>query len=173
MRADGPGQERECESWAPAIALQHRCALEFPSSGVGRASKVSRLSGQEAVCYANCPESSVERTNLEDGIAVRFGEGEYRTGDYWLIPARTGTERVAWPGGAEPEPRPPCVTEHHRCSLRRLGTTVGMVGACSPTCGQRLAPSLRAPRSRRKAAAACALGRTTYQPKASLASSLP
>jgi len=28
---------------------------------------------------------------LEDGIEVQFSEGEYRSGDYWLIPARVAT----------------------------------------------------------------------------------
>jgi hypothetical protein len=34
---------------------------------------------------------------LEDGVQVRFTAGEYRTGDYWLIPARTLTGTVDWP----------------------------------------------------------------------------
>jgi hypothetical protein len=40
---------------------------------------------------------------LEDGVQVRFQEnrGEYRRGDYWLIPARTATGNVLWPGGAD------------------------------------------------------------------------
>jgi len=40
---------------------------------------------------------------LEDGIQIYFRPGEeepnvYRTGDYWLIPARTATGDVEWPG---------------------------------------------------------------------------
>lgn len=39
--------------------------------------------------------------DLEDGIQVQFAEGgEYRTGDYWLIPARVATGNIEWP---EPE----------------------------------------------------------------------
>lgn len=35
---------------------------------------------------------------LEDGVQVRFGkDGQYRTGDYWLIPARVATGDVDWP----------------------------------------------------------------------------
>jgi uncharacterized protein DUF6519 len=38
---------------------------------------------------------------LEDGIQVQFQlGGTYRTGDYWLIPARTATGDVEWPGPA-------------------------------------------------------------------------
>jgi hypothetical protein len=38
--------------------------------------------------------------DLEDGIQVQFsgGTGTYRTGDYWMIPARTATGDVEWPG---------------------------------------------------------------------------
>lgn len=36
--------------------------------------------------------------SLEDGIAVRFAAGgNYRTGDYWLVPARVATGDVEWP----------------------------------------------------------------------------
>jgi hypothetical protein len=34
---------------------------------------------------------------LEDGIQVQFSEGTYRSGDYWLIPARTATGDILWP----------------------------------------------------------------------------
>ncbi|WP_229419105.1 DUF6519 domain-containing protein [Pseudoduganella flava] len=35
---------------------------------------------------------------LEDGVTIRFEPGgQYRTGDYWLIPARTATGDVEWP----------------------------------------------------------------------------
>lgn len=39
-----------------------------------------------------------EWVELEDGVCVRFSNsGEYRTGDHWLIPARTATGSVEWP----------------------------------------------------------------------------
>jgi len=34
---------------------------------------------------------------LEDGILVQFDDGPYRTGDYWLIPARVATGKLEWP----------------------------------------------------------------------------
>jgi hypothetical protein len=34
---------------------------------------------------------------LEDGVEVTFAPGTYRTGDYWLIPARVETGKVEWP----------------------------------------------------------------------------
>jgi hypothetical protein len=37
--------------------------------------------------------------DLEDGVQVQFqGDGPYRSGDYWLIPARTEIGDVLWPG---------------------------------------------------------------------------
>jgi hypothetical protein len=33
---------------------------------------------------------------LEDGIEVKFESGSYKTGDYWLIPARTITKDIEW-----------------------------------------------------------------------------
>ncbi|MEV6315823.1 DUF6519 domain-containing protein [Streptomyces sp. NPDC051776] len=42
---------------------------------------------------------------LEDGIEVYFAaEGTYRTGDYWLIPARTATGAAEWPVNAARKP---------------------------------------------------------------------
>lgn len=37
--------------------------------------------------------------NLEDGVQIRFdADGEYRCGDYWLIPARVGLDQIDnWP----------------------------------------------------------------------------
>ncbi len=35
--------------------------------------------------------------DLENGIQVQFAAGEFQTGDYWLIPARTATGQIEWP----------------------------------------------------------------------------
>jgi Family of unknown function (DUF6519) len=43
--------------------------------------------------------------SLEDGVQVWFAvDGSYRTGDYWLIPARTMTGNVEWPRDTAGEP---------------------------------------------------------------------
>ena len=34
---------------------------------------------------------------LEDGVEIRFAPGDFRNGDYWVIPARTVTGTVEWP----------------------------------------------------------------------------
>lgn len=54
---------------------------------------------------------------LENGIEVHFSAGEYRTGDYWLIPARTTDRSVEWPGGNHPHAQPPRTIVHHCCPL--------------------------------------------------------
>ncbi|MEU9112620.1 DUF6519 domain-containing protein [Streptomyces sp. NPDC048483] len=42
---------------------------------------------------------------LEDGVEVYFAaDGTYRTGDFWLIPARTATGSVEWPTDAARRP---------------------------------------------------------------------
>lgn len=60
---------------------------------------------------------------LEKGVEVRFGNGTYETGDYWLIPVRTATKDVEWPkkaGTNEPEERTQERIEHHYCELALL-----------------------------------------------------
>jgi uncharacterized protein DUF6519 len=64
---------------------------------------------------------------LEDGVQVRFENGVYREGDFWLVPARTAigfeTGTVEWPrDGVNPIPQLPQGTQHHfaRLALLRL-----------------------------------------------------
>jgi hypothetical protein len=61
--------------------------------------------------------------SLEDGIEVKFESGTYKTGDYWLIPARTTvsseTGSIEWPFNAPNDPAAlaPFGIKHHYCSL--------------------------------------------------------
>ncbi|MDX2213658.1 MAG: DUF6519 domain-containing protein [Oculatellaceae cyanobacterium bins.114] len=61
---------------------------------------------------------------LEGGIEVQFSEGHYKTGDYWLIPARTATGEIEWPPykvpNTDPIAQPPLGIEHHYCRLAIL-----------------------------------------------------
>ncbi|MFF4834350.1 DUF6519 domain-containing protein [Streptomyces sp. NPDC001315] len=51
------------------------------------------------------PVDEGEWLPLEDGVEVYFAKGgTYRTGDHWIIPARTATGGVEWP--ADPARRP-------------------------------------------------------------------
>ena len=54
--------------------------------------------------------------DLEDGLQIQFTAGGiYRTGDYWLIPARVATGKIEWPGADDlnPQPLPPRGVQHH------------------------------------------------------------
>jgi hypothetical protein len=59
--------------------------------------------------------------DLEDGVQVSFAPGgEYRPGDYWLIPARVATGDVDWPSEATPQKAaalPPHGPKHHYAPL--------------------------------------------------------
>ena len=64
--------------------------------------------------------------DLEDGVQVYFSSGYYRSGDHWLIPARTNTGMVEWPqNGSGPESQPAGGIQHHYCPLAivELATT--------------------------------------------------
>jgi Family of unknown function (DUF6519) len=66
--------------------------------------------------------------DLEDGIRVQFQQSAagdqaiYRTGDYWLIPARRVTGDVEWPRDDKqnPKPLPPHGVEHHYAPLATI-----------------------------------------------------
>ncbi len=64
--------------------------------------------------------------DLEDGVQVHFEPGgRYRTGDHWLIPARTATGDILWPleegvSGAVPRALPPRGPRHHHAPLARI-----------------------------------------------------
>jgi len=62
--------------------------------------------------------------DLEDGVQVFFpgtgtaGEARYRTGDYWLIPARTVLGDVIWPQDSTgPQALPPAGVAYHYAPL--------------------------------------------------------
>jgi hypothetical protein len=69
---------------------------------------------------------------LEDGIRIQFqpGSGElapyYRTGDYWLLPARVATGDIEWPRDrGEPLAVPPHGINHHYAPLALVTITNG------------------------------------------------
>ncbi|MEV5844597.1 DUF6519 domain-containing protein [Streptomyces sp. NPDC051985] len=82
-----------------------------PAPGVGRLPDLNpflrrwdhhegpRRKGRTAALKAGAvPVTEGEWLPLEDGVEVYFAEGgAYRTGDHWLIPARTATGGVEWP----------------------------------------------------------------------------
>jgi hypothetical protein len=72
--------------------------------------------------------------NLEDGVQILFRKAtggqasEYRIGDYWLIPARTATGDVEWPGPVgNPTALPPHGVVHHYAPLAIVSVTNGTI----------------------------------------------
>jgi hypothetical protein len=86
--------------------------------------------------------------SLEDGVQIQFQHGSpansYRTGDYWLIPARTATADVEWPKEPAkdssgnpvtvPIALPPAGVQHHYAPLAVVtlanGTITGLPTEC-------------------------------------------
>jgi Family of unknown function (DUF6519) len=64
-------------------------------------------------------EGGAYEMEIEDGVKVTFEEGgDYRPGDYWLIPARIATGDVEWPGVPDkPEFQLPHGPAHHYAPL--------------------------------------------------------
>jgi len=76
---------------------------------------------------APIPVSEGKWVDLEDGVQVYFEPGgDYRTGDHWLIPARTETGDVHWPdevdptGAVVPKALTPAGIRHHYAPLGRI-----------------------------------------------------
>jgi uncharacterized repeat protein (TIGR01451 family) len=86
--------------------------------------KMRRWDSQGAVSV-EIPADNDGWIELEGGIEVQFSEeGVYKTGGYWLIPARTATGEIEWPPyqpGADTIPQPPLGIEHHYCRLALVG----------------------------------------------------
>jgi hypothetical protein len=79
------------------------------------------------------PSAAGQWVDLEDGVQVLFdevGEATYRSGDYWLIPARVATGNVVWPLEAGtgqqlvPVAKPPDGIDHHYAPLAII-TSIG------------------------------------------------
>ncbi|MFZ1220575.1 MAG: DUF6519 domain-containing protein [Chthoniobacterales bacterium] len=76
-----------------------------------------------AIVFKETSANAMGWIDLEDGIQVRFEPGgEYRSGDYWLFPARVATGKIEWPslkksGEEVGKPLPPMGIEHHYAPL--------------------------------------------------------
>ena len=75
--------------------------------------------------------------DLEDGVQIRISDGEYRTGDYWLVPARTATAGIEWPedDAGDPALVAPHGIEHSYCRLavmRFVGGNWTSIKDCRP-----------------------------------------
>lgn len=85
--------------------------------------------------------------DLEDGVQVLFAEGgQYRSGDYWLIPARVATGKIEWPSepgtgvkGPVADLLPPRGIRHHYAPLGFV-TWDGTAFQLTKTCRRTFAP---------------------------------
>jgi hypothetical protein len=76
------------------------------------------------------PTDATQWIALEDGILIQFQPVQpqgaeantYRTGDYWLVPARVATGNVEWPNDQDGKPRavPPHGIHHVYAPLARI-----------------------------------------------------
>jgi hypothetical protein len=69
-------------------------------------------------------KTSANFTALEDGVEVMFETGDYKPGDYWVIPARTAKADIEWPADPTDATKPAAVDRqgivHHFCKLAIL-----------------------------------------------------
>ncbi len=65
------------------------------------------------VRLVEAPAANDGYLELEDGVQVKFADGSYAHGDYWLIPARSALGAVEWSGGFEAAHGP----KHHYAPL--------------------------------------------------------
>jgi hypothetical protein len=72
---------------------------------------------------------------LEGGIEVQCSNGTYKSGDYWLIPARTATGEIEWPPFETPNQNPIAQPargiQHHYCRLALVSVSDGRVEVSS------------------------------------------
>ncbi|WP_292995489.1 DUF6519 domain-containing protein [Nitrosomonas sp.] len=80
-----------------------------------------------AVVITESSDSTNGWINLENEVQIQFQPtaAEYRTGDYWLIPARVETRDIEWPvikdnGNVVPISKPPFGIRHHYAPLALL-----------------------------------------------------
>lgn len=125
-----PGQLMQVATVQPATSTVTFAASPTPIDP-SLNPKMRRWDGSATVV----PASGGGWLDLELGVQVQFTAGRYATGDYWLIPARSGaTASVEWNHAA---PQPPGGVVHHFARiglLRWAGTPAGsLVTDCRRT----------------------------------------
>jgi hypothetical protein len=106
-----------------------KAATPVPAVDLTQHPKLRRWDSDGAI-KVEVPASNDGWIRLEGGIEVQFSEGTYKTGDYWLIPARTATGEIEWPN---PIPQPPWGIQHHYCPLALInfdGEKVQVIEPC-------------------------------------------
>jgi uncharacterized protein DUF6519 len=81
--------------------------------------KVRRWDSNAGLIDVRVPTANSGYLELEDGVQIKFSDkGLYRTGDYWLVPARTIRADVEWTRSEDiPDPLVPEGIQHYYCRL--------------------------------------------------------
>ncbi len=106
--------------WKPKLRRWDQSGISATDQGVQAAAlpeKSASMSGQGMYHHQGYDlPPTFNWLPLEGGIQVRFSSGSYKTGDYWLIPARAVTGQIEWPKGSNGEPaaqRPQGIQHHY------------------------------------------------------------
>ena len=96
-----PGELYQIQSLGPG-PLQ--VTLNAPVTGINIALNPRMRRWDQAGAGATAQGVALSSTaiQLENGIEVTFTEGQYQTGDYWTIPARTANGSIDWPAPGAP-----------------------------------------------------------------------
>lgn len=110
--------------------------ITFKSSLASFANRIPGLKLRRWDQSEDADENGLEATpnvwlDLEAGVQVQFAPGTYRSGNYWLIPARTATREIEWPPfripNTQPIAQPPRGVRHHFCRLALLQVSDGVL----------------------------------------------
>ncbi|WP_028580799.1 DUF6519 domain-containing protein [Desulfogranum japonicum] len=115
--------------------------------------KLRRWEGSGEI-QAEIPQENDGWIKLENEIEIKFSEGHYSTGDYWLIPARSGRcsalGTIEWPhdDNAKPLPQLPHGISHHYAPLAIISLLDGQFDNALPTdCRNQFLPLIDLPGS--------------------------
>lgn len=135
--------EAHALTFEPSASKPADCAADekWPTK-VRRWDQYEKQGIKLAVDHAVWIEEGKDESNwidLEDGIQIQFqlGSNRYRTGDYWLIPARVATKDIEWPRESPtgpPHPQPPHGVRHHYAPLAILKYENGKWGETDCRC---------------------------------------
>ena len=94
--ANRPGQLYQIQSVTPS---QLSVTVTPPVSGIDATlnPRMRRWDQSGVTAGAGGIPVSSSWLDLENGIQVQFAAGAFRSGDYWLIPARTANGAIDWP----------------------------------------------------------------------------
>ena len=93
------------------VVLEEREDVELPHYDIddARHPLLRRWDGGDAKPFTEVAADSDAFRPLENGIEIQFQQqstSRYRSGDYWLMPARVALGGIIWPRDADGEPKP-------------------------------------------------------------------